>query len=151
FSRDKKLVGARRYIDLQDFVRALPVLRRRRIRYMTLQGGEPLVHPDINALVAAATQAGIKCGLITNGWFLLRHIDALANAGLWRLSISLDSADMAQHEANRGLAGLGGRIEEGIRRARAAGIPVWASVTVSRLVDYDALAGTLAALGFDAV
>jgi putative membrane protein len=151
FSRDKKLVGIRRYIDLGDFTRALPILRRRRIRYMTLQGGEPLVHPDIDALVAAATKAGIKCGLITNGWFLARHVDALAKAGLWRLSISIDSADMAQHEENRGLAGLGGRIEEGIKRARAAGIPVWASVTVSRLVDYGALPGTLADLGFDAV
>src|SRR5579864_8338594 len=37
FSRDKKLAGPRRYVDLADFTRALPILRRRRIRYMTLQ------------------------------------------------------------------------------------------------------------------
>ena len=50
FARDKTLVGPRQYIDLAEFSRALPILRRRRIRYMTFQGGEPLVHPDIVAL-----------------------------------------------------------------------------------------------------
>src|SRR5579864_2724895 len=45
FSRDKNLAGPRRYLDPDEFARALPILRRRRIRYMTLQGGEPLVPP----------------------------------------------------------------------------------------------------------
>ncbi len=151
FSRDKNLVGPRRHVDLAEFTRALPILRRRRIRYMTMQGGEPLVHPDIDALVAAATAAGMQCGLITNGWFLSRHIDALAAAGLKRLLISIDSDSMAKHEVNRGLAGLHARIEDGISRARSYGIPVWACVTVTRLVNYDALPQVLERLGFDAV
>ncbi|WP_429319324.1 radical SAM protein [Paraburkholderia sp. GAS448] len=93
FSRDKKLAGPRRYLEPDEFARALPILRRRRIRYMTLQGGEPLVHPEIESFVASATKAGIQCGLITNGWFLPRHIKQLAAAGLKRLLISIDSAD----------------------------------------------------------
>src|SRR5271165_2054387 len=112
FSRDKNLVGPRRYIDLAEFSRALPILRSRRVRYMTFQGGEPLVHPDIDGLVAAATKAGIQCGLITNGWFLPQHIDELAAAGLKRLIISIDSDRMSAHEANRGLPGLQARIEQ---------------------------------------
>jgi MoaA/NifB/PqqE/SkfB family radical SAM enzyme len=151
FSRDKNLVGPRRYVDLAEFTRALPILRRRRIRYMTLQGGEPLVHPDVVGLVSAATAAGIQCGLITNGWFLSRHVQALAEAGLKRLLISIDSHNMAHHDANRGLDGLHARIAEGIARAHALGIPVWACVTVTRLVNYDALPEALERLGFDAV
>lgn len=151
FSRDKNLVGARRYVDVDEFSRAMPILRRRRIRYMTFQGGEPLVHPEIASLVEAATRSGIQCGLITNGWFLPRHIDALAAAGLKRLLISIDSDNMASHEANRGLGGLNARIAEGISRAHSLGIPVWACVTVSRLVDYDALPAALERFGFDAV
>ncbi|RKE37608.1 MoaA/NifB/PqqE/SkfB family radical SAM enzyme [Paraburkholderia sp. BL23I1N1] len=151
FSRDKHLAGPRRYLEPDEFARALPILRRRRIRYMTFQGGEPLVHPEIESLVALATQAGMHCGLITNGWFLPRHIEQLAAAGLKRLLISIDSADMSEHELNRGLHGLEARIVEGIARAHAFGIPVCASVTVSRLVRYDALPETLARLGFDAV
>jgi MoaA/NifB/PqqE/SkfB family radical SAM enzyme len=149
FARDKTLVGPRRYLDPEAFLRALPILRRRRIRYMTFQGGEPLVHPKIESLVAQAAGAGIDIGLITNGWFIGRHIDGLADAGLTRLSISIDSDDMEKHENNRGLAGLSARIEDGIRRAHEYGIPVWASVTVNRLVDYNRLPATLEALGFD--
>jgi MoaA/NifB/PqqE/SkfB family radical SAM enzyme len=151
FARDKNLTGPRRYIDLGGFSRALPILRRRRIRYMTFQGGEPLVHPDIVGLVQAATQAGIECGLITNGWFLSEQIGALAAAGLRRLLISIDSHSMPKHELNRGLDGLHRRIANGIARARTHGIPTSASVTVSRLVDYEALPEALERLGFHAV
>jgi MoaA/NifB/PqqE/SkfB family radical SAM enzyme len=151
FARDKNLAGPRRYLDLAGFTRALPILRRRRIRYMTFQGGEPLVHPQIVALVQAAVQAGVECGLITNGWFLPEHIAALATAGLRRLLVSIDSHSMASHERNRGLEGLRRRIAEGVERAHAFGIPASASVTVSRLVDYEALPETLERLGFHAV
>jgi MoaA/NifB/PqqE/SkfB family radical SAM enzyme len=151
FSRDKNLIGARRYLDLDQFKRALPFLRRRRIRFLTFQGGEPLVHPQIDALVAEATAAEIQCGLITNGWFLSRHVDALVAAGLKRLLISIDSDSMPKHEANRGLDGLDARIRDGIARAHAHGLPVWACVTVTRLVDFAALPQELKRLGFDAV
>ncbi|MCC8403554.1 radical SAM protein [Paraburkholderia sp. MMS20-SJTN17] len=149
FSREKKLAGPRRYLDPDEFARALPILRRRRIRYMTLQGGEPLVHPEIASLVASATKAGIQCGVITNGWFLPRHIKELAAAGLKRLLISIDSADMREHEHNRGLRGLEARIREGIAQAHTFGIEVCASITVSRLVRYELLPETLSRLGFD--
>lgn len=151
FSRDKKLAGPARYVSTDDYARALPILHRRGIRFMTLQGGEPLVHPDIHRLVADTTEAGIQCAVITNGWFLRRHIDAMAEAGLRRLVISLDSDRMAEHERNRGLRGLTERITEGIARAHDYGIPVGASVTVNRLVRYDDLPETLQRLGFDAV
>jgi len=118
---------------------------------MTFQGGEPLVHPDIVALVRAATRSGIQCGLITNGWFLPEYIESLAAAGLRRLLISIDSHSMVKHELNRGLGGLQRRIADGITRARVLGIPASASVTVNRLVDYEALPETLERLGFYAV
>jgi len=151
FARDKTLIGARRYADADAFARALPILHGRGIRYITLQGGEPLVHPDIVHLVADTTAAGIQCAIITNGWFLPRYIDSLAAAGLGRLIISIDSAKLGQHERNRGLDGLGSRIAEGIRRAHGFGLPVQASVTVSRLVRYDELPDSLRRLGFDLV
>ncbi|MGF6879633.1 radical SAM protein [Paraburkholderia sp. MM5477-R1] len=151
FSREKDLAGPRRYLDPDEFARALPILRRRRIRYMTLQGGEPLVHPEIASLVASATKAGMQCGVITNGWFLPRYIKPLAAAGLRRLLISIDSADMREHERNRGLRGLEARIREGITQAHSFGIEVCASITVSRLVRYELLPETLNRLGFDAV
>jgi len=115
FARDKTLTGLARYVDADAYLRALPILFRRGIRYMTLQGGEPLVHPDIIRLVSQTARAGISCAIITNGWFLPRYIDRLAAARLDRLIISLDSADLAEHERNRGLEGLEAALPEGSR------------------------------------
>jgi Radical SAM superfamily len=58
FARDKTLIGAARYVDADAFSRALPILHRRGIRYMTLQGGEPLVDLDRDELVAALDAIG---------------------------------------------------------------------------------------------
>jgi MoaA/NifB/PqqE/SkfB family radical SAM enzyme len=151
FARDKKLTGSARYVDADAFSRALPILHRRGIRYLTLQGGEPLVHPEVVRLVSQTVGASIRCAIITNGWFLLRYVKSLAAAGLCQLIVSLDSADLAEHERNRGLEGLRGRLAEGIALARICGLPVQASVTVNRLVRYDELPDTLRHLGFDDV
>jgi MoaA/NifB/PqqE/SkfB family radical SAM enzyme len=151
FARDKMLIGPARYVDPGAYSRALPILYRRGIRYLTLQGGEPLVHPEVVRLVSQTVAAGISCAIITNGWFLTRYIKSLAAAGLCQLIISLDSADLAEHERNRGLEGLERRIAEGIAQARECGLPVRASVTVNRLVRYDTLPDTLRRLGFDDV
>ena len=149
FARDKTLAGPARYVDSDAFAQALPILYRRGIRYITLQGGEPLVHPDIVRLVSETAAAGISCAIITNGWFLPHYIESLAAAGLCRLIVSIDSANLVEHERNRGLEGLEPRLAEGIAQARARGLPVQASVTVSRLVSYGDLPDTLRRLGFD--
>jgi MoaA/NifB/PqqE/SkfB family radical SAM enzyme len=151
FSREKTVAGHARYVSADDYARALPILHRRGIRFMTLQGGEPLVHPEIVRLVADTCASGIQCGVITNAWFLPRYIDALAAAGLARLIVSVDSDRLAEHERNRGLDGLTERMAEGITRAKKFGIPVNASVTVNRLVNYEELPDTLQRLGFEAV
>jgi MoaA/NifB/PqqE/SkfB family radical SAM enzyme len=151
FSRDKFPSGAARFADPAAVERALPILHRRGIRYMTLQGGEPLLHPEIIRLVESIVSTGIGCSLVTNGWFLSRHVAKLAGAGLSRLIVSIDSADLAEHERNRGLTGLSEKLAEGIAEARELGLPVQASVTVSRLVQYERLPELLRALGFDSV
>lgn len=151
FARSKMRGKPRRFADSAAFTSALPILARRGIRYLNFQGGEPLLHPRIITMVAATRQAGLKPSLITNGWKLPERANALADAGLQNLLVSIDSADMAAHDRNRGLRGGSGRIERGVARIKARGVPVVASVTVSKLVDFDALPATLRRLGFDAV
>jgi MoaA/NifB/PqqE/SkfB family radical SAM enzyme len=151
FARSKMRGKPRCFADGEAFVKALPILARRGVRYLNFQGGEPLLHPQIIAMVAATRQAGLKPSLITNGWKLPDRADALADAGLQNLLVSIDSADMAVHERNRGLRGVSHRIGRGVARIRARGVPVVASVTVSKLVDFDALPATLQRFGFDAV
>jgi molybdenum cofactor biosynthesis enzyme MoaA len=81
FARDKPVAGPARYLDPDLFSRALPILQRRGTRYMTFQGGEPLVHPDIVRLVSQVVGAGISSAIITNGWFLPRYIDPWPQPG----------------------------------------------------------------------
>jgi MoaA/NifB/PqqE/SkfB family radical SAM enzyme len=93
----------------------------------------------------------MQVGLITNGFLLPQHIESLVEGGLNLLHVSIDSHSMEDHELNRGLPGLGARIREGMAHARGAGIMTIASVTASRLIDFDRLPPFLLELGFEAV
>jgi MoaA/NifB/PqqE/SkfB family radical SAM enzyme len=151
FARDKMVGKVRRFADYDDFRRVLPALKRRGIAYLNFQGGEPLLHPNMIEMVAAARALKMKPNVITNGWRLPEMAEPLADAGLQNLLVSIDSADLDAHEANRGLQNLRDRIARGIATIKAKGVPVMASVTVSKLVDFEALPATLRRLGFDAV
>jgi MoaA/NifB/PqqE/SkfB family radical SAM enzyme len=151
YAVNKGIIKEKRWIDPEEFTRALPILHRRGIRYLTFQGGEPLLHPAIHTLVANTRAAGVRPAVITNGWMLPAKIDSLVEAGLGTLLVSIDSDSLEEHERNRGLHGVGDRIRKGLAVARQNKIPTIASVTVNRLVHYEALPPLLEDLGFDAV
>jgi MoaA/NifB/PqqE/SkfB family radical SAM enzyme len=59
---------------------------------VSLTGGEPLLHPDLVALVRYIDRSGIFSELLTNGFLLSKNrIEALNHAGLKRLQISVDN------------------------------------------------------------
>jgi MoaA/NifB/PqqE/SkfB family radical SAM enzyme len=151
YARNKGLVTERRWIVRAELARALPILYQRGVRYLNFQGGEPLLHREIEAMVADARSARLCPAVITNGWLLPQKIEALADAGLNTLLVSVDSDSMEQHERNRGLRGLAERIRQGVAASRRRRIQTLASVTMSRLVNYSALPSMLRELGFDAV
>ncbi len=60
---------------------------------ITISGGEPLLHPDLDAIIARIRKNGIIAGLITNGYLLTAdRIEKLNHAGLEFLQISIDNA-----------------------------------------------------------
>jgi MoaA/NifB/PqqE/SkfB family radical SAM enzyme len=60
---------------------------------ITISGGEPLLHPDLDGIIARIRKNGIMAGLITNGYLLVRErIERLNRAGLEYLQISIDNA-----------------------------------------------------------
>lgn len=65
------------------------------IRTVRLTGGEPLLHRGLEALVASIAQLPEppRVALTTNGIGLARRAQALADAGLHRINISLDTLD----------------------------------------------------------
>jgi MoaA/NifB/PqqE/SkfB family radical SAM enzyme len=57
-------------------------------------GGEPLLHPHVERLIAAVRTRGMIAGLITNGYLLSpKKIEALNEAGLDYLQISIDNVE----------------------------------------------------------
>ncbi len=152
FARGK--VGARnlRWIDADQFARALDILRKRDIRYISFFGGEPLLHSRLADMIAMVVERDMGPALITNGWLLAKQVDKLAAAGLKTVYISIDAATIPQHEANRGLEGLGERIRTATSRMRELGMTPLAQVTMSKLLgDYRDLVPLLRGLGFDAI
>jgi MoaA/NifB/PqqE/SkfB family radical SAM enzyme len=61
---------------------------------ITISGGEPLLHPELDAIIARIRKNGIMAGLITNGYLLVAdRIQALNRAGLEYLQISIDNVN----------------------------------------------------------
>ncbi len=59
---------------------------------ITISGGEPLLHPDLDELIRRIRSHGIICGLITNGYLLTaERIERLNRAKLEYLQISIDN------------------------------------------------------------
>jgi MoaA/NifB/PqqE/SkfB family radical SAM enzyme len=59
---------------------------------ITISGGEPLLHPDLDDIIAAMRRRGVMAGMITNGYLLVPdRIERLNRAGLDHLQISIDN------------------------------------------------------------
>jgi MoaA/NifB/PqqE/SkfB family radical SAM enzyme len=153
FAHDKGFVTDRRWLDASRFAEALGRMKDQAgVRFVTFMGGEPLLHPRIVEMARTATEMGVQPTLVTNGWLLPPKVDALADVGLTTLFVSIDAADPAVHEKNRGLKGVCARIEQANGRLASRGVTPIASVAMTRLVtDYEALARFLVSLGFAAV
>jgi len=60
---------------------------------ITISGGEPLLHPDLDDIIRRMRYHGIIAGMITNGYLLtVERIEKLNRAGLEHLQISIDNA-----------------------------------------------------------
>jgi MoaA/NifB/PqqE/SkfB family radical SAM enzyme len=61
---------------------------------VTISGGEPLLHPELDAVIRRIRSNGMIAGLITNGYFLVgERIKRLNRAGLEWLQISIDNVN----------------------------------------------------------
>ncbi|RDI98132.1 GTP 3',8-cyclase MoaA [Dyella solisilvae] len=92
---------------------------------LRLTGGEPLLRPQLPELVARLRGIdGITdLALTTNGVLLSRHAEELRDAGLDRVTISLDTLDPALFHRMSGGRGALDDVLDGIEAAQAAGYP----------------------------
>lgn len=105
--------------EIERFVRVVVPLGVSRVR---ITGGEPLMRADLSLLVRMLRDVpGVEdLAMTTNGLLLAQHADALRQAGLDRLNISLDSVHEETFQRITRRVGVG-RVLEGIFAARQAG------------------------------
>jgi cyclic pyranopterin phosphate synthase len=128
-------------LTLEEIVRVVESAGRLGFRRVRLTGGEPLLRPDLPALVRAIARIpGIEeVSLTTNGMLLERLAHPLAQAGLNRVNVSLDTLDP---EKFRRLTRFGEieRAWRGIEAAERAGLtPIKLNTVVIRQVNDDEL------------
>ena len=81
-----------RWIDADQFGRALDILHKRGVRYISFFGGETLLHPRLADMIEMSVARDMGPAVITNGWLLPMQLDRLASAGLKTVYISIDAA-----------------------------------------------------------
>ncbi len=100
---------------------------------LILTGGEPLVREDIFDIASACSKMFTRVALATNGTLVDGGVAArIAASGIQRVSISLDGACAATHDAFRGLPGSFDASLRGFEALRRAGLSVQVNVTVAK-------------------
>jgi MoaA/NifB/PqqE/SkfB family radical SAM enzyme len=79
-------------VPLDVMYQRLDHLARLGTTIITISGGEPLLHPDLDLIVAHIRKRGMLAGMITNGYLLVAdRIKRLNRAGLDHMQISIDN------------------------------------------------------------
>jgi radical SAM protein with 4Fe4S-binding SPASM domain len=100
---------------------------------LVLSGGEPLFRSDIFQLARYATDKGLRVALATNGTLVTREVARMiVDAGVRRVSISLDGADAMTHDTFRGIPGAFDAAVYGLRNLKALGMSVQINMTIAR-------------------
>ncbi len=98
-----------------------------------LTGGEPLLRPDIFEIARYGTDQGLRMVMAPNGTLVdAGNARRMVEAGIQRISISLDGADAASHDRFRGVEGAFEGALRGIGHAREAGLEFQINTTVTR-------------------
>ena len=138
FGRDYEFLSRDLLLSFEEITRLTGLFAERGVSKVRLTGGEPLLRKGLEDLVAMLAEIpGIDdLTLTTNGSLLGRKAQSLAEAGLSRVTVSLDSLDdevfMAMNDVGYPVA----RVLEGIEAAAAAGLtPVKVNMVVKRGVN----------------
>ena len=102
---------------------------------LVITGGDPMLRPDLVALVAYATTHGLTVGLTPSGTAAATpaRLRQLKAAGLSRIAVSLDGPDPATHDAFRRVRGSYAWTMRIIEAAADLGLALQINSTISRM------------------
>jgi GTP 3',8-cyclase len=134
FGRDYRFLPRRELLTFEEIERVARVFVGLGVHKLRITGGEPLLRRDLEVLVERLAALGddLDLTLTTNASVLAQKAQALADAGLTRVTVSLDSLDDEVFRAMNDVDFPVARVLAGIDAAAAAGLPVKVNVVVKR-------------------
>jgi cyclic pyranopterin phosphate synthase len=137
FGKDYQFLPRAEILTFEEIERLTRIFVSLGVRKIRLTGGEPLVRRDLERLVEKLAKIGdLDLTLTTNGSLLAQKARALADAGLRRVTVSLDSLDDATFRAMNDVDFPVAKVLAGIDAARAAGLaPIKINMVTKRGVN----------------
>jgi cyclic pyranopterin phosphate synthase len=133
YGRDYRFLDRRELLTFEEIERLARVFVGQGVEKIRLTGGEPLVRRDLERLVGQLARIpGLDLTLTTNGSLLPQKARPLAEAGLRRVTVSLDSLDDEVFRAMNDVDFPVERVLAGIEAAAAVGLPVKVNMVVKR-------------------
>ncbi len=134
FGDDYTFLPRRDLLSFEEIVRVASLFVARGVRKIRITGGEPLLRKDVDRLIEMlARLPGVEITLTTNGVLLPRLARRLKDAGLHRVTVSLDALDDALFRRMNDADFPVAKVLEGIEAAKAVGLgPIKVNMVVKR-------------------
>ncbi len=134
FGSDYQFLERSQILTFEEITRLARIFVSHGVGKIRLTGGEPLVRRDLPQLVAMLSSiSDLDLTLTTNGSLLARQAQALKDAGLKRVSVSLDSLDDATFKTMNDVDFPVDKVIEGMDAAAAVGLgPIKVNMVVKR-------------------
>jgi len=141
FGKDFQFLPRAEILSFEEIARLVGVFVGLGVKKVRLTGGEPLVRRNIERLVEMlAKVSDLDLTLTTNGSLLAGKARALRDAGLKRVTVSLDSLDDAVFKSMNDVDFPVARVLEGMDAAEAAGLaPLKVNMVVKRGLNEDSI------------
>ena len=133
FGDDYAFLPRKQLLSFEEIVRVARIFVDQGVEKIRITGGEPLLRRHIENLIEQLAALPVELTLTTNGSLLARKARALKDAGLTRVTVSLDGIDDAVFKRMNDVDFAVGDVLDGIAAAAAVGLaPVKVNCVVKR-------------------
>jgi len=97
FGENHTFLPRRAYLSFEEIEKVVTACKPLGLEKVRITGGEPLLRPDLHDLISRISSTGVEVALTTNASLLSGQAPRLADAGLDRVTVSLDALDPKIH------------------------------------------------------